>query len=136
VILLAGVVAAGIVTTVVLLWVPISEEQSGYTMIGSKLYAYETVYPSTSPTSNFSFHGVLFDFQALPPSECFQNAGGGDLCASVTEPQGATFWFNVSFGPPCQGLGTWNTWVSPDQHEAVESEICAPETPFHLLVAD
>jgi hypothetical protein len=125
----------GVGTSVILLWVPISEEPSGYTMIGSKMYAFETVYPSTAPTSNFSFHGVLFDFQALTPADCLQNPGGGDLCASVTEPHGATYWFNVSFGPPCHGLGSWNTWVSPDEHEAVEDEICTSPRLFHLLVA-
>jgi hypothetical protein len=120
---------------VVLLWVPISEVPFGYTMIGFQPYAYETVYPSNSPTSNFSYRGVLFDFQALPPADCLQNPGGGNLCASATESHGATFWFNVSFGPPCHSLGTWITWVSPNQHEAVESEECATTTPFHLLVA-
>jgi hypothetical protein len=134
-VVLAGVVTAIVVTILVLLWVPISEEQSGYTMIGFKLYSYETVDPFTSPTSSFTYRGVLFDFQALPPSDCPQNAGGGNICAAVTESSGVTFWFNVSFGPPCHSFGTWFTWVSPDQHEAVEIETCAGTTPFHLLVA-
>jgi hypothetical protein len=67
--LLVGVVTAAVVTIAALLWIPISEEQSGYTIIGFKPYSYETVYPLSAPNSNFSYRGVLFDFQGLPP-EC------------------------------------------------------------------
>ncbi|MCI4372089.1 MAG: hypothetical protein L3K02_00365 [Thermoplasmata archaeon] len=119
---------------VTLLWIPITEEQSGYTIVGFKEYTYETVYPFSSASSNFTFRGVLFDFAA--PVSCPQNTGGGNLCALVTQSNGVTYWFNVSFPPPCRSsLGSWDTWVSPNKEEAVEIRDCYSTMPFHLLVA-
>jgi len=130
---ISGIAAAAVVLAVALLWIPITEEQSGYTMVGFKLYSYETVYPYDSSSSNFTYRGVLFDFGA--PVSCPQNTGGGNLCVLVTQSDGVTYWFNVSFSPPCHSLGTWFTWISPNQQEGVEIRTCYSTVPFHLLVA-
>jgi hypothetical protein len=133
--ILVGVCAVAAIVISLVLWVPIMEEQSGYTMVGSTLYTYETVYPFGSAMSNFTYRGVQFDFHA--PVTCLQNPGGGNLCALVTQSNGVTFWFNLTFGPPCESIwgGLWHTWISPNQQEGVEIRECDSSMPFHLLVA-
>lgn len=130
---LSVVTAAAVSGTVLLLWVPIQEENDGYTMVGSSLYSYETVYPGGSAGSNFTYRGVFFSFSA--PVTCPENPGGGALCALVTESGGPTYWYNVSFPPPSTSWGSWITWVAPDHHEGVEIRTCSSAMPFHLLVA-
>jgi hypothetical protein len=131
--LLAIIVTVSIVMLLVFLWVPISEEQAGYSMIGLRLYSYESVSVFDSPTANFTYREVAFDFHASVP--CVQNTGGGNLCASATQPVGVSFSFNITFPPSGPSPGPWITWVSPNQHEAVEIEADTSNGLAHLLVA-
>ncbi len=130
--LLAGISTVAVVSVLVLLEVPISEEQSGYTMIGFQLYTFEAVDIYQSPWVNFTYQGVVFEF---PPPECPQNTGGGNICGSVIQSNGVNFSFNIALPPPCHGLGSWLNWVSPNQLEALEVEVCANSQTTHLLVA-
>jgi hypothetical protein len=129
-VILLGAIAVGAVLTGLLLWVPVAQEQSGYTVVGFQLYAFEAVNIESSPWANFSYRGVEFE---LPAVDCPQNTGGGNVCGRVVEPSGANYSFVISFPPACSGFGSWATWVSPGQHEAVEIEDCSRST--HLLVA-
>jgi hypothetical protein len=129
-VLLGLLVAVTTVIVCVLLWQPISEEQSGYTMIGWQLYAFESVDIYSSPWVNVTFRGVLFEF---PPPMCPLNSGGGNVCGDVVESNGTSFSFDIALPPPCSGAGTWLTWVAPDHHEAIELEVCGGSA-AHVLV--
>jgi len=126
-----SILGAAVVATVVLLWVPIAQEQSGYTMLGFTLYTFETVNIFSAPWENFTFHGVTFEFTR---SNCPQNPGGGNVCGGVLESSGATYGFDISFPPPCRSWGSWLTWMSPDHNEAIEFETCSNSQATHLLV--
>jgi hypothetical protein len=129
---LAGIATASVVTPLVLLQVPISEEQSGYTMIGFQLYTFEAVNIYQSPWAHFTERGVEFEF---PPPDCPLNTGGGNVCGSVLQPNGVSFAFDIELPPPCHGIGSWLTWVSPNQREAIEVGVCASSQTTHILVA-
>jgi hypothetical protein len=131
-VLLACIGTAGVVTVLLLLQLPISEERSGYTMIGWQVYTFEAVNIFRSPSANFTYGGVTFEFL---PSDCAQNPGGGNICGSVLQSNGLGFSFDLALPPSCHGLGAWLSWVSPNRHEAIEIEICANSQPTHLLVA-
>ena len=129
--LLASILTVVVATLVVLLWVPISEENSGYTMIGTRLYTYESANLYGAPWVNVSYRGVLFVF---PPPTCPQNAGGGTVCGYVLQSNGVNFTFEIQLPPPAPAPTGWITWVSPNQMEAIEIEGNS-NTPAHLLVA-
>jgi hypothetical protein len=118
IILSAVIMASAIVTVAILLWVPIAQEQTGYTFVGSQFYTFESVNVFNSPSSDFTYRGMVFDFYEGP--DCPQNAGGGALCGSVLQPNGVNVSFMFTFSPPYQGLGPWSTWVSPNHQEAIE----------------
>lgn len=116
--LLASVAAAGaLVTVLVLLYVPIAQEQSGYTAIGPRLNTFESVslFGPNAAWQNFSYRGVTFGFHLW----CQSSPGGGELCGNATEAGGAVYPYSFSDGPP-SFAPPWQTWVSPNGHEAVQ----------------
>jgi len=127
--ILAVVTTAIVVTILVLLWVPNSLVPSGYTMIGSRLYSYETENVFGSTWSNFSYRGVTFAFHVW----CATTSAAGELCGNVTESNGGTFPFQFSDGPPSP-QPYWETWVAPDDQSAIQFESLSGGL-VHLLVA-
>ena len=114
-----GVAAAAVavVVALVLLYVPISQESSGYTAIGLRLYSFETVSLFNLPTSwpNITYRGITFGFHLW----CLITPASGKICGNATESGGATYPYSFWDGPPSPSP-SWQTWVSPNGHEAVE----------------
>jgi hypothetical protein len=132
IVLLASTIGAvAVVVTLLLLTFPVAEEQSGYTLIGFRLYSFEseTVYGQAG--SNYSFHEVTFEFHLWCGSI---TPGGAELCGNVTESSGARFAFSFFDGGLPGGSHPWLTWVAPDSNEAVEYESNSGGL-AHLLVA-
>jgi len=121
-------VVVAVVTVLVLLMVPIAQEQSGYTLIGLRLYSFEEEHVFGSPWSNFSYRGVTFAFHVW----CAITSGGGEVCGNVTESNGGVSSFSFSDGPP--GEPRWATWVSPDAGVAIQFESLSGGL-VHLLVS-
>jgi hypothetical protein len=116
----------------VLLFVPISQESSGYTMVGAHLYSYESeaLFGDGNGWNNYSYRGVTFGFSLVcgPP-----NPGGPTICGNATAADGVPHAYEFGeVGPPRDGPGPWQTWVAADAHEAVEFQ---PGGFVHLLVA-
>jgi hypothetical protein len=131
--LLLGTISCGVVVSVaVLLWVPISQESSGYTMIGSQPYSYVSAELPSSGWMNVSYRGVQFEF-AIPT--CPRNTGGGVLCGSTVQADGTAAPFDLELPPSAPQPTGWLTWLSPDRHVAIEVETNS-NTPIHLLVAE
>ncbi len=61
-IIVITVSAAVVATTLLLLALPIEQEQSGYTLIGLRLYSFEAEELFGASWSNFTYQGVTFDF--------------------------------------------------------------------------
>lgn len=129
--LTAALVAAAIVTVTVavLLTVPISEERSGYTVIGLRLYSYVAENVFGSSWSNFSYRGVTFAFHVW----CEITPAAGKVCGNVTESNGGSFPFAFSDGPPSP-QPVWETWVAHDASAAIQFESLSGGL-VHLLVA-
>ncbi len=115
--LILGIVGAAISITVVLflLYVPIAQESSGYTVIGSRLYSFESESLFGPPWSNFTYQGVTFEFHLW----CEITSAAGKICGNPTESGGARYSYSFWDGLPSPFL-SWQTWVSPDGHEAVQ----------------
>jgi len=127
-----GLAAAVVIAILVLLWVPISEEPTGYTMIGLRLYTYEAADSGGFSAASYTYRGVVFDFGSW---RCLQNPGGGNVCGTAGPVGGPVYPFDLALPPPCWSWGGWLTWQSPDQHEAIEVQVCASPGAIHLLVA-
>ena len=106
-----------VTAALILLYVPIAEESSGYTEIGARLYSFEAVSLFHQPTSwpNITYRGVTFGFHLW----CASTAGAGEICGNATESGGTAYPYSFWDGPPSPFPG-WQTWVSPDGHEAVQ----------------
>ncbi len=124
-----GVATVSVVTTLVLLWVPVSQEPSGYTMIGTQLYSFEAKNVFGSTWSNFSYRGVTFAFHVW----CAITPAAGEICGNVSESNGGIFPFEFSDGPPSP-QPHWETWVAPDGQSAIQFESLSGGL-VHLLVA-
>lgn len=128
VILLTGTGGAlVVVATLVLLAVPISQERSGYTLVGYRLYSFEAESVFGPAWSNYTYRGVTFEFHVW----CAITPGGGELCGNVTESNGSTFPFSFWDARLSQG-SQWETWVAPDSEVAIQYETGGLA---HLLVA-
>jgi hypothetical protein len=125
----AVLVAVATVTILVLLTVPIAQEQSGYTLIGFRLYSFEAEHVFGSPWSNFSYRGVTFAFHVW----CEVTPAAGEVCGNVTESNGGIFPFSFWDGPPSVEP-RWETWVAPDGQAAIQFESLSGGL-VHLLVA-
>lgn len=121
----AGTLA--VVTILVLLTVPIAQEQSGYTIVGYRLYSFEAESVFGQAWTNLTYGGITFEFHLW----CSTTSGGGRLCGNVTESNGSTFAFSFWDGPPSPET-QWETWVAPDSAEAIQYETVGLA---HLLVA-
>ncbi len=100
----------------VVLNIPIAEEDSGYQLIGVRLYSFESRSLFGNQWVNYSYRGVTFSFDlwcGIP------SAAGGVICGNATDPSGTTHPYSFFDGPP-QFNPPWQTWVSPDFHEAVQ----------------
>jgi len=111
----------------VLLAVPISQERSGYTLVGYRLYSFEAESVFGPAWSNYTYRGVTFEFHVW----CAITPGGGELCGNVTESNGSTFPFSFWDARLSQG-SQWETWVAPDSEVAIQYETGGLA---HLLVA-
>jgi hypothetical protein len=108
--------AAVVTTTLLLLALPIEQEQSGYTLIGLRLYSFEAEELFGASWSNFTYQGITFDFHLW----CEITSGAGKICGNATNPNGHAYAFSFWDGPPTHGSSAWQTWVGPDAHEAVQ----------------
>jgi hypothetical protein len=111
------VVAIAVTATLALLLLPISQEPSGYQIVGLRLYSFEdeTVFGSEGTGwHNYSHRGATFAFQVYCPS-----IPVGKICAWVTEPDGSNLSFSF-FAAEVPGDSAWESWVAPDG--AVASE--------------
>lgn len=117
--LILGTAGAAVVVVVILLllYVPIAQEPSGYTAIGLRLYSFEAVSLFDQPTSwpNITYRGVTFGFHLW----CLITPAAGKICGNATESGGAAYSYSFWDGPPSPSPG-WQTWISPDGHEAVQ----------------
>jgi hypothetical protein len=129
------IVASGaIAVTLVFLSLPIRPETSGVTRIGLQTYSFEAEDVFGPHWSNFSFDGVLFEFVVWCGSP---SLAGASLCGGVSQPGGPVYHFTFweAGGAPRVTPGPWETWVSPNVHEAVQFESDSGGL-VHLLVAD
>jgi uncharacterized membrane protein YedE/YeeE len=85
--------------------------------LNSRTYAYETesLFGSQSYLS-YQFHGVIFTFHLW----CQVTADAGIVCGNATERDGTSYSYSFTDGLPNSGPMPWQTWVSPDELEAVE----------------
>lgn len=118
--------AVAVVVILILLYVPIAQESSGYTAIGARLYSFEAESLFGQSWSNFTYRGVTFGFHLW----CLITSGGGKICGNATESSGAAHPYSFWDGPPSPSP-SWQTWVSPDGHEAVQYRVGGLA---HLLV--
>ncbi|HLM91529.1 MAG TPA: hypothetical protein VK424_05710 [Thermoplasmata archaeon] len=65
---------------------------------------------------NYSFHGVTFGFHLW----CAVLADTGRVCGNATEPTGVSYPYSFTDGLPHPGNPSGQTWIAPDQHEAVQ----------------
>jgi hypothetical protein len=124
------VVAFGVdaVILVTALALPISQEASGYTLVGFQLYSFEAAELfGNASWLNFTYRGVTFEFHLW----CLAGPAAGEICGNATEADGHRYSFSVWDGPPTLEP-RWETWVSPDAHEAVQYQQGGLA---HLLVA-
>lgn len=112
----AGTVVAA-ATVLLLLYVPIAQETSGYTAIGLRLYSFESVslFGANAGWQSFSYRGVTFGFHLW----CQVTPAAGEVCGNATEAGGASYPYSFWDGPPSSSP-PWQTWVSPNGHEAVQ----------------
>lgn len=117
IVLVAGTVGAAVALAVALalLYVPLAQDTSGYTAIGFRLYAFEGVSLFGRAWSNYTYRGVTFEFHLW----CQITAAAGRICGNATESDGTAHPYSFWDGPPSPSP-SWQTWVSPDGHEAVQ----------------
>ncbi|MGP8073052.1 MAG: hypothetical protein ACLPZM_07985 [Thermoplasmata archaeon] len=128
-ILVAVVAAVGVVTvSLVLLALPISQESSGYQLLNGRLYFFqsESLFGKAA-WQNYSYRGVTFGFHLW----CAITPAAGEVCGNATESGGVSHPYSFSDGPP-QPNPSWQSWVAPDSHEAVEYTLGGL---VHLLVS-
>ena len=124
------VAAAAVVSALVVLSIPNSVEPSGATLIDFRFYSFESVSLFNKPAwQNYTYKGVTFEFHLW----CLASPAAGELCGNATEANGAIFPYSFSDGPPTWGPPPWQTWVSPDYHEAVQYQTGGLA---HLMVLD
>ncbi|MGA8663736.1 MAG: hypothetical protein WB809_01520 [Thermoplasmata archaeon] len=127
---LAGILAAvGIVISLVILFSPLPGGSSGEELVNGKLYSFESesIFGGAA-WLNYSYRGVTFGFHLW----CLVTPAFGEVCGNATEPSGVSYAYAFSDGPP-EFHVTWQTWVAPDAHEAVEYRQGGT---IHLLVAE
>ncbi len=122
----AGCAGVAAVVVLVLLYVPTVTGSTGYTAIGSRLYSYEAESLFGQAWSNFTYRGVTFGFHLW----CLATPAAGEICGKATEPSGTVYSYSFWDGPPSPSP-KWQTWVSPDGHEAVQY---LPGGLAHLLI--
>ena len=107
--------AIAVIAILVLLYVPIAQESSGYAAIGLRLYSFESESLFGQSWSNFTYHGVTFEFHLW----CLITPAAGEICGNATESGGVRYSYSFMDGPPSPSP-SWQTWVAPDGHEAVQ----------------
>jgi hypothetical protein len=129
-VLLGAIASVVVVFALVILFVPLLQEPSGYTMVGAHLYTYESesLFGTGNGWNNYSYRGVTFGFHnwcGVP------SPGGGTICGNATGADQVPHPYAFFDGPPHEGPEPWQTWVAGDAHEAVEYQ---PGGLVHLLV--
>ena len=119
---IGSAVAVGVL--LVVLYIPISQESTGYTLIGLRLYSFESVSLFGSSWWNLTYRGVGFTFHLW----CAISTGGGTICGNASDPSGAVYAYSFFDGL----YSHWTTWVAPGGHEAVQYRTGGLA---HLLVA-
>lgn len=95
---------------------PSSQPSAGSISIGGISYSFESesLFANAS-WLNYSYHGVTFGFHLW----CLITSAAGVVCGNATESTGITYPYSFSDGPPSPSP-SWQTWVAPDDHEAVQ----------------
>ncbi len=117
--LIAAITLVAVTGLVLLvLFLPVQQESSGYTMVGPRLYSYESeeLFGANSGWENYSYRGVTFGFHLW----CETTPAAGTLCGNATGSDGVAHSYSFSDGSPQIGPPSWEIWVSPNGHEAVE----------------
>jgi hypothetical protein len=107
---------AAVAALLILLSFPIAQEPAGYQLVDGKTYEYESesLFGSAS-WLNYTYQGVTFGFHLW----CLITSAAGEVCGNATESSVVSYPYYFSDGPP-QANPSWQTWVAPDQHEAVQ----------------
>jgi hypothetical protein len=119
------------VAALLILTIPIAQERSRSTLIGPRIYSFESesLIGSGDGWQNITYSGVTFGFHVwcgLP------SPGGGEICGNASESSGVRYDYSFPDGPPSPNPA-WQTWVAPDHHEAVQHR---QRGLVHLLVAE
>ncbi|MCI4329340.1 MAG: hypothetical protein L3K08_02590 [Thermoplasmata archaeon] len=111
--------AVGVVVGLLILFVPLSPESSGYARVGAHLYTYESenLFGVGNGWNNYSYRDVTFGFHLWcgPPSP-----GGAALCGNATGGDGVPHPYTFFDGRAPAGPPPWQTWVAGDAREAVQ----------------
>ncbi|MCI4326619.1 MAG: hypothetical protein L3K16_03155 [Thermoplasmata archaeon] len=115
VVVAAVAAAVGVGVVLVVLSFPIAQEGSGDQLVNGRLYSFEAESLFGGPPwQNYSYLGVTFGFHLW----CAINPAAGLVCGNATASGGPSypygFWDRAELNP------SWQTWVSPNGHDAVE----------------
>jgi hypothetical protein len=127
----AGVVTVaaivGVTASLLILAFPFSQTPTGQISINGKNYSFESESLfGNAPWLNYSYRGVTFGFHLW----CLITPAAGVVCGNATESSGISYHYSFSDGPPSPNP-SWQTWVAPDEHEAVQYKLGGL---VHLLV--
>ncbi len=123
--LVLAIAGVSIVVVTVVLNVPIAQEASGYQLVGLRLFSFESQSLFGNSWTNYTYRGVTFSFHLW----CSAGPAAGEVCGNATESDGGSYAYSFEDGITVRG---WQTWVSPDSHEAVQYQQGGL---VHLLVA-
>ncbi|MCI4341107.1 MAG: hypothetical protein L3K11_01845 [Thermoplasmata archaeon] len=119
--LLGAIALAALVAVLFLPTIQLRSAPAPGVSIGNVQYTYESETVFGPQFSNFSYRGVLFEFEVY----CQASPGGGaEICGSVTGPSASPYAFQFEEpggAAPINPL-PWQTWISPDHHEGVQFE--------------
>jgi hypothetical protein len=118
----------GVSVSLAILAFSLSQESAGQISINGKTYSFESesLFGNAS-WLNYSYRGVTFGFHLW----CLVTPAAGVVCGNATESTGISYPYSFSDGPPSPNP-SWQTWVAPDGHEAVQYKLGGL---VHLLVA-
>jgi hypothetical protein len=118
----------GVTASLLILAYPFSQASTSNSSINGKTYSFESesIFGGAS-WLNYSYRGVTFGFHVW----CLVTSAAGVVCGNATESTGFSYPYSFSDGPPSPNP-SWQTWVAPDGHEAVQYKLGGL---VHLMVA-